>query len=123
MNLHGVAGPIIAAVNPMIPATVKYSDGYVIDTDRSQIPKYVTVENVLVQVQALTAKDLQHLDSLNIQGIMRALYLNGNALGVARLLGKGGDLFTFKNQNWLVTTVLETWETGWCKVAVTLQDS
>jgi len=123
MNLHNIASGAIGAINPFQAANVQYSNGYTMAADGSQVPSYIEVDNVQVQVQALTAKELQHLAALNIQGVMKALYLNGNAQGVVRPLGQGGDLFTLVSGTWLVTTVLETWDTGWCKVAVTLQEN
>lgn len=121
MNLHSIVSGPIGAINPFQAATVQYSSGYSMSPDGSQTPTYVTVSNVPVQVQALTAKELQHVAALNIQGLTKALYLNGNAQGVVRPLGQGGDIFTLVSGIWLVTTVLETWDTGWCKVAVTMQ--
>lgn len=121
MNLHSIVAGAIGSVNPFQLATVQYSSGYSVAPDGKQIPAYVTVDNVSVQVQALTAKEIAHLDSLNIQGVMKSIYLNGNVQGVVRPLGQGGDLFTLVSGTWLVTTVLETWDTGWCKVAVTQQ--
>lgn len=123
MNLHNIVSGAIGAINPLQAANVQYSNGYTTAADGSQVPSYIEVDNVQVQVQALTAKELQHLASLNIQGVMKALYLNGNSQGVVRPLGQGGDLFTLVSGTWLVTTVLETWDTGWCKVAVTLQEN
>lgn len=123
MNLHNIVSGAIGAINPFQAANVQYSNGYTTAADGSQAPSYIEVDNVQVQVQALTAKELQHLAALNIQGVMKALYLNGNSQGVVRPLGQGGDLFTLVSGTWLVTTVLETWDTGWCKVAVTLQEN
>ncbi len=123
MNLHSIVSGAIGAINPFQMASVMYSSGYTTSADGKQIPAYVTVQGVSVQVQALTAKEIEHLDSLNIQGVMKALYLNGNSQGVVRPLGQGGDLFMLASGTWLVTTVLETWDTGWCKVAVTQQMS
>lgn len=120
MNLHGVAGPIIASVNPMILATIKYSDGYESGPGLKQAPKYRVVPDVQAQVQPLSAGDLKHLEAQNIQGVQRSVYLYGDIQGVVRPAEKGGDLLIFDNQVWLVTAVFETWP-DWCKVGVTLQ--
>ncbi|MCG2596563.1 hypothetical protein [Achromobacter insuavis] len=120
MNLHGIAGPIIAAVNPMTLATIKYSDGYEIGPGRKQVPKYRVVPDVQAQVQPLSAGDLKHLEAQNIQGVQRSVYLYGDIQGVVRPAEKGGDLLVFGGQVWLVTVVFETWP-DWCKVGVTLQ--
>lgn len=122
MNLHNIVAGAISSVNPFQTASVSFSSGYTTNDDGTQVPQYEVVNYVPVQVQALTAKEIEHLAGLNIQGVMRAIYLNGNVQGVVRPVGQGGDLFQLPSGNWLVTTVLETWDTGWCKVAVTLQE-
>lgn len=120
MNLHGIAGPIIAAVNPMISVAIKYSDGYELGPGRKQVPKYRVVPDVQAQVQPLSAGDLRHVEAQNIQGVQRSVYLYGDIQGVVRPAEKGGDLLIFGGQTWLVTVVFETWP-DWCKVGVTLQ--
>lgn len=120
MNLHSIAGPIVAAVNPMTLATIKYSDGYEIGPGRKQVPKYRVVPDVQAQVQPLSAGDLKHLEAQNIQGVQRSVYLYGDIQGVVRPADKGGDLLIFGGRVWLVTVVFETWP-DWCKVGVTLQ--
>ncbi|OZI63285.1 hypothetical protein CAL28_10680 [Bordetella genomosp. 11] len=105
----------------MISATVKYSTGFVKDPDTyEQVPSYNVVEGAQIQVQALTGKDLAQLQGLNLQGVVRAIYLYGDTQGVNRPSQKGGDLIIFDSQTWLTVTVLETWP-GWSKVAATLQ--
>lgn len=120
MNLHGIVSPIIAAVNPMMPGKVRYSDGYEMGPGRKQVPKYLATVDVSLQVQPLSTGDLKHLEAQNIQGVQRAVYMFGDTQGVVRPLAKGGDLLDFGGQTWLVTAVLETWP-DWCKVGVTLQ--
>lgn len=78
--------------------------------------------SVEAQVQALTFRDIQQVEGLNLQGTQRAMYLYGDVEGLVRPTGQGGDLITMADATvWLVTHVLETWP-GWCKVAVTLQN-
>jgi hypothetical protein len=121
VNLHGIVAPIISAVNPMITATVKYSTGSVKDPDTfEQVPSYSTVEGARIQVQALTGEDIDHIQGLNLQGVVRAIYLYGDTQGVNRPSQKGGDLVIFNGQTWLTAIVLETWP-DWSKVAATLQ--
>lgn len=122
MNLHAVVSGAIGAINPPVIGSVKVSTGVTTAGDGTQTPQYTTVNNVSMQVQALTAKEIEHLDSLNIQGVMRGVWMNGNIEGLNRNAGKGGDLLIFLGQTWLVVQVLETWDTdGWCHVAVALQ--
>jgi|SRR3974390_41224 len=123
MNLHAVAGPVVAAVNPTVPLSVLVSTGYTQDSAGKQVPQYAP-ETVSVpgQLQSLTFNDLQHLDGLNIQGIKRAIYLYGRIDGLVRVDSKGGDLIMTPDGNtWKVVLVLEYWP-DWCKVAVTLQN-
>lgn len=126
MNLHGIVAPAIATVNPFVSATRRRSIGYTTAPDGSRAPTYSDV-SVRVQVQALTFTDLQHLDGLNIQGVRRAMYLDGPALAAVRPLQAGGDLFVFpagtfiEGDTWLVAHMLEEWP-DWSKVAITLQN-
>lgn len=123
MNLHAIVAPYIAAVNPTIYGTLKVSAGPTTNADFSQTPTFAEYTNIPLQVQALTASDLRHLDALNIQGVMRKVYLNGNIEGLDRPAGKGGDILIFSGQTWLVTQVIEPWNNdGWTSVAVTLQN-
>ncbi len=120
MNLHAIVSPIIAAVNPMITGQIRYSDGYDMGPGRKQVPKYLPADDVRLQVQPLSGRDVAHLEAQNIQGVQRSVYMFGDTQGVVRPLAKGGDLLLFDGQTWLVTAVFETWP-DWCKVGVTLQ--
>lgn len=120
MNLHGIAAGVIGAVNPMITAIWRKSNGYTKTADFQQVPAYIDAPGTRVQMQGLSAKELQHLNSLNIQGVMRAIHVNGEVQGVARERGQGGDLFVIGAETWLVVQVLETWP-DWSRVAVCLQ--
>jgi hypothetical protein len=123
MNLHGIVSGAIGAINPNITnATVNYSNGYTIAAGGKQIPAYTTVTGVKIQVQALTGKEILQTQGLNLQGVVRAIYLYGDTQGAVRVSSKGGDLILFNGQTWLTATVLETWP-DWSKVAATLQVS
>jgi hypothetical protein len=122
MNLHAIVAGAITTVNPFQTASVRQSSGFTKAADFSQVPAYVTTDNVPVQVQPITGKDLKMMDAVNIQAIDYALYLNGSLLGVSRPLQVGGDLMRLNGKVYKVTIVLETWPTGWCKVGVTLQN-
>ena len=121
MNLHAVVRAAITTVNPDVAGSIRVSTGAVTLTDGTRMPTYAQTDDVPMQVQPLTGKDLAHLDNLNIQGVQRAIYVNGDFQGVVRPDGKGGDLIRIGTQVWLIVAVLETWATGWCKVGVTLQ--
>ena len=123
MNLHQIVSPYIATVNPFVLATVKISAGYLTAPDGARTPQYQTMTNVPVQIQALTAMEIEHLDSLNIQNVTRSAYLNGDIEGLQRAFGLGGDLIIYNGNTWLTTQVLENWSdtSGWVKVALTQQ--
>ncbi len=125
MNLHDIVGSCVAAVNPWVLASLQQSTGYITTADFRQVPVYAAPVTASVQVQPLTFADLSQLDGLNIQGVKRAMYLDGNWQGLVRTAKKGGDLITLPDGTvWLVVLELENWSStsGWCKIAVVLQD-
>lgn len=129
MRLRSLANGLIGSVNPNTAAQLLHSTGYATGADGSSTPAYTTT-SVRVQVQALSAPQIQHLDSLNIQGVLRNARLNGDWRGVYRPGSQGGDLITFgttpdvradlRGTTWLVVQVLETWA-DWCSLAIQLQ--
>jgi hypothetical protein len=125
MNLHQIVSANINAVNPFITGSILISDGYDIAANKKQVPKYAPAVEASMQVQPLTASEIQHLDALNIQGTRRAIYINGRLDGLVRPLSKGGDIISFASGvnagEWLVCVVSEQWP-DWCRVAVVLQN-
>lgn len=120
MNLHGVVSGAIGAVNPPVTATIKQATGYTTAANGKQAPSYGTPFTASVQLQELSFKDLQHVDGLNIQGVLRSAYLNGAVYGVDRGTAGGGDIFTIGTQTWLVVAVPEQWP-DWCRAILQLQ--
>lgn len=127
MNLLAITAGAIAAVNPTVLCTVKVSTGYTVAADGTQVPTYATTTGVPAQVQALGYTDTMKLGGLNIEGIRRAIYFNGNVEGLDRQAIKGGDLIIMPSlpgfagpTTWLVAQQLEWWP-DWSKVAATLQ--
>lgn len=121
MNLHQIVSGAVGTINPPLLCVLSLSTGYTTAADGTQEPTYSTVSGVPAQVQALSYTDLMKLSGLNIQGVKRAVYLNGNIEGVNRAAIKGGDLFTFPDGTfWLVVQPLENWP-DWSKLAVTRQ--
>lgn len=127
MNMHGIVAGYIGAVNPLITIQIKASTGYTKDASFKPVPSYAAPVDVVAQVQALTFSDLRQLDSLNIQGNRRGLYLPAPSWNaVSRVDVEGGDLARFPEwpgapeRVWLLAHVLENWP-DWVKVAVTLQ--
>lgn len=130
MNLHAIVSGAIKAVNPFTQLSIQTSAGFTTNPDGKQSPTYNDAVTVEGDVQALDAGEIQHLDSLNIQGRRMKFYINGNIDGIIRITQQGGDLITIVGGNtapamlgsiWLTAAVLEYWP-DWCCVAAVLQD-
>lgn len=122
LNLHGIVRGAITAVNNDVTLAYEKSTGSTTGAGFKPVPIYAAVQQIRAQVQALSWKDLQQLDGINLNGERRAIYLFGAINGVVRPAAQGGDLLTDGNNNvWLVAQNLEQWP-DWCKVAVTLQN-
>ena len=125
MNLHSVVSGVVGAVNPQIVGTLKTSTGNVTGPSGKRVPSYDAPIDVYLQVQPLSAGDIQKLDGLNLQGTTRKIYLNGRVDGLVRPLIKGGDLFIISDGvnigTWLINQILEQWP-EWAVAAVTLQN-
>lgn len=127
MDLRGLANTVSNAVNPNMIVTVKASTGYTIGAGLKQVPTYATPVSGQAQIQALDGADLQKVASLNLQGVIRAIYLRGPLAGVIRADSQGGDIVTIAAPapanfigTWLVAKVLETWPL-WTKAAIVQQ--
>ncbi len=123
MNLHDEAVACIQDVNTNVLATWYQSTGSTTNTDGTMAPGYAApIENVSVQMQAATQRDLRHLDALNLQGTFRHLWLDGAVSGVVRLTQQGGDKFVIAGKTWLTLPVPEQWTgPGWSHCVVQLQ--
>lgn len=123
MNLRGIANSVTQAVNPNIPAQIKPSSGgWVTNPDGTREPQFGDPVDVAVQRQALTQKDLMHIDGLNMSGVFAPFYINGNWYSVNRPDGKGGDIILIPStsEEWLVVAVTELWP-DWTRVLACLQ--
>jgi hypothetical protein len=127
MKIRTIANAAIQGINADQYVTWVQNSGYTTAPDGDRTPTQVSIQ-VRANVQALSGSDLRHVDGLNIQGVMRSVYLYGDVEGIVRADGKGGDMLQFamtpggEVHNWLVTQVIETWA-RWCKVIVTLQQT
>lgn len=123
----GAGGTGIYNVNPTPDAL---SGPITASFDGTRTPQFTSFPNLLMQVQALSAADLKQLDGLNLQGIVRSVYMSGFPQGVNRPAAQGGDLLMIPTglsgttpDTWLVAGIIEQWDaSGWTKVAVTLQN-
>lgn len=131
MNLNAIAASVTRAITPPVPASLSVSTGYTTAAGGRRTPTYATAVAITADVQDLLAKEIEHLDALNITGVERSAYVNANVEGIDRAAGRGGDLITFgtsgvpaslQGTTWLVTIVLEAWDSaGWSKVGLTRQ--
>lgn len=125
MNLHGIVRGAITTVNPDQTGTLKRSTGYTTGANGKQIPAYSFITG-MIQVQGLGPKDLQHLERLNVQGVVHKVYMYGDWGGPIRAGATGGDVLAFPAprdptvRDWKIATVFETWP-DWCAVGVTMQ--
>lgn len=122
MDLFALSSGLVGAVNPFVGATVRLSTGTSTTApDGTRIPAYAPDKRVSAQVQDLSQKDILHLDSLNVQGSQKVIYLRGQLSGVSRPAQKGGDLVILDDGGtWLTTQVIESWP-DWCRVSATQQ--
>jgi len=126
INVRGAANTAIQAVNPNVDGTFYGSTGFTINAAKKQVPTYAAALPVSLQVQAVTAGELRHLENLNVQGVLRSVHMWGNTQGVVRVNQQGGDLLYFPEvpggapKIWKVVKVVETWA-DWSHVIVNLQ--
>lgn len=122
MNLRGIANRATGAINPNVSATLRRSTGYSTATNGKQIPGYAADTPISVQMQALTKKEIDHLDGMNFSNVTTGIYADVQLTGTDRTTGSGGDLVTIGGDTWLVIAVLEGWTVaGWCKAAIARQ--
>lgn len=128
MNLHKVVRGLVTAVNPDIIASFVKSTGNALSPSGKAVPKYAAAVSVKIQVQPMSSGDtaLAQANMINMQGVMRTIFMYGDTQGIVRPSQQGGDLLKFSRipngpvSTWLVVGVLETWPT-FCKVVACLQ--
>lgn len=128
MNLHRLVRGPINAVNKDQQIGWLKSTGSSLNTTTGDLdPTYAALQNPWAQVQPVPTDQLSHVDNLNIQGVLRSVYVKGAIASAVRADGTGGDLLQFPenpgepNRTWLVMTVMEQWP-DWCNVIVKLQN-
>ena len=120
MNVHGLASTAISAVNPNVNVALNQSTGYTTNAAGLQTPTYAA-QTALAQVQALSGPELRQVDALNIQGVKRKIWLNGDWEGVVRAMMKGGDKLTLPDgTTWLFVLIFERWA-DWTSAAIVMQ--
>lgn len=120
MNLHAIVRNAITTVTPDVPALLHASAGSVTLGDGKRVPQYAPPVSAMVQVQALSWRDMEMIGGLNIQGEARAVYLAGDWRAVIRPGQHGGDLLEFNGLKWLNVKTLEQWP-DWSKLVAVRQ--
>lgn len=122
MNLRQIANRATSGINPNVAASVQICTGYTTGSGLRRDPSYAPPAPLTIQMQALSKKEVEHLDAMGISNAVRAAYANLQLTAADRKMQSGGDLVTAMGDVYLVTAVLEGWTTaGWCKVALTKQ--
>ena len=125
MNLHAIVRGPINAVNPDVSGRLYVSTGQTTLASGKRVPAYERFDDIPMQVQPLSMQDvgrLEQVDSVNLEGILRGIYINGAAKGADRVEMKGGDMLYVLGHYWLVVAVLEPWDVaGWTKVGAAKQ--
>lgn len=127
LNLHDMVRSAIGVVNSDIAATLRRSTGYTTAAGGVRTPTYADTTG-RIQPQPLSASQLKHMNDLNIQGVLRKVYMYGDWGGPIRADKTGGDLLVFpRTKNgpavtWKIAVEIEAWnDSGWCCVGVVLQ--
>jgi hypothetical protein len=127
MDLRGIANSCSNSVNPNLIVSVKRSTGSTVGAGLKQVPSYAAPVSGPAQLQALDSSELRQVEGLNLQGVIRGIYLRGALAGVIRPNGTGSDLVVIAPPapaafvgTWLVVKVLEQWPL-WTKAVIVLQ--
>lgn len=126
LNLHGIVRGAITSAQSDIPIIYLQSTGSSASVGK-RTPTYADPVTVLGQVQPVSGGQIRKYEFLQSQGIYRSIYFYGDIEAMVRSMQRGGDLVKFPQvpgnpvETWLVSKVDETWNTGWCRVIVTLQ--
>lgn len=125
MNIRAIANGLTASVNPNISATLLKNTGSTTAASGSRAPAF-SATTAMIQVQGVSAKDLQFLASQNISGTVRQVFAPGYWQGPNKTNGTGGDVFKFPEfeggsiRDWKVVAVKGVYS-GWTQTIVQLQ--
>lgn len=86
------------------------SRGQIYGTGGVTTPTYAPALTVWAQIQPVSTDQLAHLENLNIQGVLRTVYLRNAVASAVRADGTGGDLLQFPE---LWTTAADEVMTAW----------
>lgn len=122
MSLRLLAHSATVAINGDVIGMVFKNTGPTVGYGGKRTPSFARLDKQALQVQSASTRALKRADSLNIQGVMREVYWQGDFTAVDRVSKAGGDLVFFRGNYWLVEEVLEAWDgDGWSRALVTKQ--
>jgi len=132
LNLRAKVNGALQGVNADVLGWWYQSNGWVPSTsgDGRQDPSYLAAQSVRLQVQPPSARDLRFAEYLELQGVIRTVFMYANPQGIVRVNQLGGDLLVFPqwhgqtNDTWKVEQPEEQWDVGtrgWTKLLAVLQ--
>jgi hypothetical protein len=130
LNLHCAVRQVIPAINSDITGYWYQSKGSVQSSTGRQQPTYNLPITVQCQVQPPSGRDLKFVDYLQLQGVIRTVWMFSDPQSIVRVNQTGNDLLMFPqwtgapNDVWMIATMDESWavvNNGWSKVYAVLQ--
>lgn len=132
LNLHALVRGAVQSINRDTFGWWYRSNGNLQSAtgDGRQVPAYLAPIPVKLQVQPPSGKDLQFIDYLQLQGVIRTVFMFGLPQGIVRVNQLGGDLLLFPqrrgapNDVWKIEQPAESWDVddcGWTKLFAVLQ--
>lgn len=132
LNLHAAVRNVIPAVNADIAGWWYVNKG----SEPSTIPGARSVASfepavpVQLQVQPPSTRDLRFAEFMQLQGVIRTVWMFSDPQGIVRVNQTGNDLLLFPqwaaapNDTWMVEQPAEGWNVdsgGWTKLIAVLQ--
>ena len=119
VNVRAIANRQTSGINPNTVAQLRAFQSYAVLPSGKTASTYAAASPIVIQAQALSKKEVEHIDAMNLSPCERAAYANGQLQAYDRVAQTGGDMLLFEIRWWRVMAVLEGWSTaGWCKVAL-----
>src|ERR1700722_15761334 len=120
MHLRRLIRGSINSVNKDKPIVWLRSTGSIYSAGGIATPSYAPAQTVWAQIQPVPTDQLAHLENLNIQGVLRQVYLRNAVASAVRADGTGGDLLQFPER---YTTAADEVMTAWTADAQVTADS
>src|ERR1700679_1553742 len=105
MNFHRIVNAGVRMINRNVLVTIRRSAGSQQNPDLSRTPQFYEIRR-LAQIQPMSQEDIQMTQGLNISGLHRHIWINGQVDGLERGAQKGGDfVLTPDGKTWKITYV------------------